>query len=242
MTPRKSRKPAIPVRARVRRGNVDDAQRLREDLLAAADKLFAEQGLDGVSMRAVAALVGVSAMTPYRYFADKAALLSGLWQRVIHDLCEQMTADARKARGGRARQRAVVESFLRYWEANPDHYRLVYMTELTTRADDDKRLTHIPAYGELLELVRGVTVELAGEIGADTTHVKVAGDVRFAMLLGYLHATLVNHRYPWAEQQKLRTAYVEQVLLSVERCLLDGPGRPRPGPAAPKSRSERAGR
>ncbi len=217
------RKTTSPVHKRVRRGNGGDAQQLRDELIGAAMQLFAQSGLEAVSMRAVAARVGVSAMAPYRYFADKAELLSGLWQFVIRAVCDRMDVAIAGARGGRARQRASLETFLDYWEAHPDHYRLVYMTDQTTRRDASARLTQAPVYTEILGLVHSVTEELAREIGADMTHAKLAGDIRFAMLLGYLQATLVNQRYPWSERAQLRGAYIEQIIATMERCLLLGP-------------------
>ena len=80
-TARRPRKP--PARTRVRRGHEGDAERLRAELIDATLALFAEGGLDAVSVRAVAARVGVSPMTTYRYFANKAELLGGLWLMVF---------------------------------------------------------------------------------------------------------------------------------------------------------------
>ena len=67
-----------PARARVRRGSEADADKLRDELLAAALALFMEGGVESVTMRALATKVGVSAMTPYRYFEDKNHLLRGI--------------------------------------------------------------------------------------------------------------------------------------------------------------------
>jgi AcrR family transcriptional regulator len=210
-------------RQRVRRGNRDDAQKLRSELLAAAMQLFSDRGLEGVSMRAVADRVGVSPMTPYRYFADKAELLSGLWQFVLRSVTDRMAEAVRAQSSARSRLRASLAAFLDYMEANPEHYRLVYMTEQTTRHQDKTGLTSAPVYGELLGLVRRVLEEFARDIGADATHIKLAADVRAAMQLGYLHGTLVNRRYPWSEKSLLRPAYIEQTIATIERCLLQGP-------------------
>lgn len=214
-------------RKRVRRGNSDDAERTRAAVLAAAEKLFRERGLQGVTMRAVAGLAGMSAMTPYRYFASKADLLAGLWQSVIAAVYERMAAAVQAHSAARARQRASLDAFLAYWEDNPDHYRLVYMTEQTTRGgtgdDGPPPLTRMQVYQDILELVSELTRALAAEIGADTTHAKLAGDIRFTMLLGYLSGQLVNRRYPWSDRASLRAAYIEQIIATVERCLLQGP-------------------
>ncbi|CAM5793918.1 hypothetical protein RFUL19S_03274 [Rhizobacter fulvus] len=224
--------------ARVRRGSLADADRTRDELLAAAARLFAERGLVGVTIRAVAALTGMSPMTPYRYFPSKSDLLAGLWQSVIAEVHAAMKAAVDEAVGARARQRASLDAFLAYWEDHPDHYRLVYMTEQATRApaqgDDRPSLAGSPIYREILELVLEITRDLATELGVDMTHAKLAGDVRFMMLLGYLNSQLVNRRYPWSERQLLRAAYIEQILATVERCLRYGPGHE---PVAPPARA-----
>ena len=48
-----------------------DVADFRERLCDVAEKLFAEKGPDAVTMRQLASELGVSPMTPYRYFADK---------------------------------------------------------------------------------------------------------------------------------------------------------------------------
>ena len=67
---------------RARRGNAEDAQRMRNAMTEAALALFAQGGLDAVSMRGLSARLNISAMTPYHYFADKAELLSALLDSV----------------------------------------------------------------------------------------------------------------------------------------------------------------
>jgi len=48
----------------------------RDRLCAVAERLFAEHGPQGVGMRQLAGELGVSPMTPYRYFKDKDDILS----------------------------------------------------------------------------------------------------------------------------------------------------------------------
>ena len=51
---------------------------LREALIEAAIGLLREGGAEALSLRATARRVGVSAMAPYRHFADKEALLAAV--------------------------------------------------------------------------------------------------------------------------------------------------------------------
>jgi len=55
-------------------GERADAARNREKILAAAERLFAEQGSGNVSMEAVAEAAGVGKGTVYRRFGDRATL------------------------------------------------------------------------------------------------------------------------------------------------------------------------
>ena len=61
-----------------------DVADFRERLCVAAERLFAEKGPDAVTMRQLASELGVSPMTPYRYFQDKDDILAAVGpQRVI---------------------------------------------------------------------------------------------------------------------------------------------------------------
>jgi len=55
---------------------VEELDAFRERAVAAATKLFAEQGYRGVTLRSLAKELGVSPMTPYRYFENKEELFS----------------------------------------------------------------------------------------------------------------------------------------------------------------------
>ena len=236
----KKSSPTAPVsaRPRVRRGSVADADRLRDELLSAALALFIESGLEAVTMRAVATQVGVSAMTPYRYFEDKGHLLRGIWQYVLSAAWQQMLAASQGVADAQDRIRAQVNAFIDYWEANPQHYRLVYMTEQTTRHDEQGRLATLPIYGNVLEASLDASRSLAQRVGGDPAHAKLASDVRFMMVSGYLHARLVNRRYPWTSVDVLRPAFVELILEAMASCLRNGPQKtPAPAKKIAKARA-----
>src|ERR1700676_813715 len=59
----------------------DDVARFREAMCDAAERLFAEHGTEAVTIRQLAGELGVSPMTPYRYFKDKDAILAAVRAR-----------------------------------------------------------------------------------------------------------------------------------------------------------------
>ena len=222
-------------RPRVRRGSEADAERLRDELVAAALALFIERGLEAVTMRAVATQVGVSAMTPYRYFEDKGHLLRGIWQHVMAAAVDAMRARTAGVEDARERIRAQVGAFVDYWETHPEHYRLVYMTEQTTRADEQGMFTAAPAYAAMVEASLDASRRLARAVGGDEANAKLASDIRIVMVSGWLQARLVNRRYPWGPAEVLRPALIELMLDAMVSCLREGPRK------APAPRRARAG-
>jgi AcrR family transcriptional regulator len=221
-----------PQHVRVRRNNAEDAERMRERLAAAALRLFSEGGLDAVSMRAVAAQVGVSAMAAYRYFEDKADLLSSVWQDILADVHRTLEAAVKPFRDPRDRERAASRALFKYWEDHPDEHRLIYVTQGTPQRRD----VIAPAYRELMHFYRRLSLDLARHIGADEGNVAHADEMRMIMLLGYFGA-LVNRRYPWSDFTHLREAFVEQTRLAVEHSLSHGrapEAKPTPRRAVPR--------
>ena len=80
--------PAGPRRERA------DAARNRARILAAAERLVAEHGVDAVSMDAIAAAAGVGKGTLFRRFGDRGGLLHALLDDRERDLQERMIRGA----------------------------------------------------------------------------------------------------------------------------------------------------
>jgi AcrR family transcriptional regulator len=219
-------------RPRVRRGNVEDAAKLRQDLREAAMSLFREGGLAAVTMREVASRVGLSPMSTYRYYPDKSALLSELWQGVLVELRVAISHAVGQATGPSERLRVGVEAFLSYYETHPDHFWLSYQTQEARHETERPGPLQAPVYGDLQQLLRSLIEDVARELGAGPTYVEDAERLSFMMMLGYLQASMVNRRYPWGDLQRLRAATVEQVAQTITRCVLHGP---LPAPSAASS-------
>lgn len=207
---------------RVRRGNVQDQQALRRSALDAAMRLFQAHGLAGVTMRAVATEVGVSAMALYRYFPNKAGLLRGLWEFAVTELYAILQRTLNDpALTARQRLRKALDDYLAYYESRPDYYRLIFMTEQAYAESAESRWTEAPVYQDILRSVQNMTRDVALEIGGDPSRARLASDVRMALSTGYLHARLINTRYPWVDLAALRVQAIEQIATAAENCLLD---------------------
>lgn len=207
---------------RVRRGNEQDQQALRRAVLDAALALFKESGLAGVTMRGVAARVGVSAMALYHYFPSKDALLYGLWEATIDELQAELTqAMALAGPQARARLRAWVDAFFSYYEAHPENYRLVFMMDTHESESSSPPWAELPAYLQVLQAGTSLSRDVARELGGDghESRLRQAGELRLSMSVGYLHSRLINTRYPWSDLPALRATMVNMIVQAVEACL-----------------------
>jgi AcrR family transcriptional regulator len=69
----------------------------RDSILEAASAVFAEKGIDGVSLRQIARDIGVSATALYRHFDSKGALLAAACEAGFAEFGAQIEATARAA-------------------------------------------------------------------------------------------------------------------------------------------------
>ena len=106
----------------------EDVARFRDRLCDVAERLFAEHGAEAVTIRQLAAELGVSAMTPYRYFKDKDAILAAVRARAFDRHADALER-ARNEAGGDAATRAI---------EHPEAYRMMFeVTQPTAEAYPD---------------------------------------------------------------------------------------------------------
>lgn len=87
----------------------------RQKLLASAEKLFAERGFNGVSVRDVAGAAGVNSALVAYYFGNKCGLLSAVYLRHCKPLNQErmrLLREYNRAPGGPALEQ-ILEAFLR---------------------------------------------------------------------------------------------------------------------------------
>jgi AcrR family transcriptional regulator len=93
-------------------------------IIAAARDLIAENGLDALTMQAVAQRVGVRGPSLYKHFADRAALLKGVELTVVADLEQLLRAAA--VQDGKAALRAMADAYRKFALASPGWYALLF--------------------------------------------------------------------------------------------------------------------
>lgn len=158
--------------------------RMKERVVAAAWELAAEQGLGGITLRALAARVELTQPALYTYFASKDDLYDDMYADGFRLLLDEMRS-ASEARAAADPLRSLREGwhvFIEWCRTHPHHFQLMFLRTLPTFAPT-------PSSYELADdFVRFEAEEMA-KIGiADEDAVEIFG----TMLLGLVTTQLAN--------------------------------------------------
>lgn len=105
----------------------DDLARFQAQLCDVAEVMFAERGAEQVSMRQIAAALGVSPMTPYRYFTSRDDILAAVRIRGFERFADQLEAAYAATPGDAAAKAAAAgRAYLEFALSNANTYRLMF--------------------------------------------------------------------------------------------------------------------
>ncbi len=155
-----------------RRARKGDGPALRKEILDAARELMKQTGSeDAVSIRAVAAAVGVSTPAVYLHFADKNALIDAVCAAVFEDLDAEMQAARAGVEDPMTALREFGLAYVRFAAAHPEEYRIALMSRSHEGLAGDASLEQSPAFEHVVELVR--ECQRAGAFSPDLDPVRI---------------------------------------------------------------------
>lgn len=157
----------------------------REDILAAAARLFADQGFSATSMNQVAEACGVAKPTLYHYFQDKQALLAQICDSHVHALLTLVEQVKAQQLAPDVQLRTLIERFTRaYADAQAQHR--VLTSEIRFLADAER------------ERVLGIERRVVGEFAAALSLVRPElHDARLHKPLTMLLFGMINWTFTW---------------------------------------------
>jgi AcrR family transcriptional regulator len=97
-----------------------------ERIAGVARKLLDREGAEAVTMRRVAAAVGITPMALYRHFADREGLLNALADAGFEELAARV-AKAHAARGSEERLKKNLDAFLDFGIEKPRLFELMFL-------------------------------------------------------------------------------------------------------------------
>jgi AcrR family transcriptional regulator len=143
----------------------DDIDAFRSRATAAAMRLFAKHGYDGVTMRALADQLGVSAMTSYRYLRGKAELFALVRAEAFRRFGDSLAASStRSTSTPTQRLLRLKRAYIQFALDEPDAYRIMFEIR-TPAADADVDRESRRAFGYLHDAVKSAVA--AGALTGD---------------------------------------------------------------------------
>lgn len=103
-----------------------DVADFRERLCDIATRMFDARGSEGFTMRELASELGVSAMTPYRYFKDKEDILAAVRARAFNRFAAALETEFSTGHTAKERGTAVLRAYIAFAFGEPAAYKLMF--------------------------------------------------------------------------------------------------------------------
>ncbi|MFK7894799.1 MAG: TetR/AcrR family transcriptional regulator [Myxococcota bacterium] len=113
----------------------DEVDEFRDALCASATELFAQDGYEAVTMRALAKRLGCSPMTPYRYFENKTEIFDAVRSAAASRFADAIEQGGRSDKDLRQSLRAMAQAYMNFALAEPSAYRILFELDLGERDD-----------------------------------------------------------------------------------------------------------
>jgi AcrR family transcriptional regulator len=114
-------------------------------ILAAAEEVFADQGLHAAHMGDIAARAGVAVGTLYNHFKDREALLAGLLVARKAELLARLDQELREPRSFRDKLRVLLSAMLANTQAHRKLFHILWQGEVGRYQETFPSACHKPA-------------------------------------------------------------------------------------------------
>lgn len=138
---------------------------LRRALVEAAMVEVERNGVEGLSLAAIAKALGVSQPAPYRHFADRDALLTEVAMEGFKMFAAALEAAPKRARGRQALSR-MAQAYLRFGLDHPGLYKAMFASHLLPQAANGAglQMTASSSFGLLIDAIAAPDRETAQRI------------------------------------------------------------------------------
>jgi AcrR family transcriptional regulator len=208
-----------PVASRRPRARKGEGAALRDEILAATERLLLETGsAEAVSIRAVADRVGVTPPSIYRHFADKTDLIFEVCAGHFAALDEFMAGAAEGVDDPVDRLRAMGLAYIHFGLDNPEPYRILFMTGANDTPDEYKAvvLRDNAAFEQVRRCVQGCID--TGRFRAGFTDAYRLAIGFWARVHGLTSLLVAKPQFPWpADREAFVAEYASICLAGVVR-------------------------
>ena len=203
VSPRSQRKPKGEGHAR------------RAEILAAAERIFVEHGYEVATIRKIADEVGLSSTALYMHFADKGEILQEICRQAFAALLELNRAVMAEPGGPEQRLRRMMQAYIDFGFANPNAYRLVYMTrpvELQHGALSAAQELGASLYRTFEQVVEDAEAE--GRLRGDA---RTTAQALWAGCHGVVSLVITKPYFDWVERERLVSTLLDGLFAGLLR-------------------------
>jgi AcrR family transcriptional regulator len=192
---------------------------LKEALLAAAESVLDDHGLQGFTLRECARRAGVSHAAPKHHFGDVRGVLTEVAARGFHQLTRRIRARLRAAGDDLDAQFvATGEAYVGFAEAHPEHFRIMFRSDLVDILSPSLRDAALTTFTELTNVIRRQRGET--DIGMESldkcmTSTQLINDI----LIGWCHVHGYAHLKLEGQLSMIPKSVQKEMLGSVSRQL-----------------------
>lgn len=214
----------------------------RDEILAAADRLFGEQGFENASTRHIAELSGVNKALIHYHFKNKDALFEAVLDRYYQRLNTLLLETLTRPGNLRDRLHRLIDVYSSFLAENHNFSRIVQRESAGGRHFDRIRDHLVPTFKSALEMMQN---EFPASRGGDLAAYQLLISF-YGMIIGYftfsdMVAHLVGRDPLSASELAARSRHLNRMAdISLDALKASGPSEAAPRPAV-KPRKTRGG-
>ncbi len=183
----------------------------RARILRAAEKLFARQGYEGVSMRNVAAAAGCSPAALYTLFPNKRALLATIAENAFDQLDQALARATRGTDNSIGKLKRLGVAYVEFWRANPDHFRTLFLIEDRVAPGEPYLVDTLESLPKMTARFR-LAIEDAVREGALKGSAREMQELIFCALHGVASGIIAMPEAQWHKPDAMAERMMETVL------------------------------
>ncbi len=193
-----------------------EKQQLKSLIIDAARDLFVSKGVEAVSMREIAKIIGYSATSIYLHFKDKEALLRAICDADFLALASSLN-NILQIKDPVDRMIALGQGYTEFALTHPNHYRLMFMTPHVScdlkNPNVEKNNAEQDAYMQLKTVVTAVYD--AGRFRRKLTDVDLIAQTIWAGMHGVCSLEITMSGDEWVEWTEVsdRLKLMQEVLI-----------------------------
>ncbi len=173
----------------------------RDKILEAAREMFATQGIEATTMRAIAQRIEYTPTAIYHHFKDKDALIIELCHSDFRKLGRRFT-QMERIDDPVERLRSIGMAYVEFAIANPHHYQIMFMTRTPAHEHPQEKNPEEDAYGFLLATVQeGME---ASQFRPEFTDAHQLAQMTWSSVHGIISLQIAKCHDPWVEWRDLR--------------------------------------